>query len=134
VLYEICIWLARYLEKKDRAAYPEYYAELEKDSKELDKEVKDDWDNENYNPWFSEDDREDEEDEYQKPRPTPSAPPPEVEKAPAPAEEIDTGEDQSSQVVEDEPLPETPPPAVSGEKTLEELAREDELRSGNPKE
>ncbi|HYF34667.1 MAG TPA: twin-arginine translocase subunit TatC [Prosthecobacter sp.] len=136
VLYEICIWLARYLEKKDRAAYPEYYEQIDKDAKELEKEVKDDWDNENYNPWFSEDDREDEEDEYQRPRATPSAPPPEVEKAPAsPSEEIETGEDQSSQVVDEESAPETPPPpAGSGEKTLEELSREDELRSGNPKE
>ncbi|HCN79395.1 MAG TPA: twin-arginine translocase subunit TatC [Verrucomicrobiales bacterium] len=143
-LYGICIVLAYFMEKKDREAYPEYYAQIEKDEKELEEEVKDDWDNENYNPWFSED-KDDEEDEYHKPRP--SAPPPEVEKAPntvpmstdpAPAppdDEEPDHEDQGSSVPdeEDEPLvtgrgPETP----REEKTTEELAREDEQRGGNP--
>ncbi len=55
VLYAICVVLAYFMEKKDKAAYPEYYAELAKDEKALDEAVKDDWDNENYNPWFSED-------------------------------------------------------------------------------
>ena len=75
VLYGICIILAYFLEKKDREAFPEYYAELDKDEKELEQEpAKDDWDNENYTPWFSEDDQDkDIDDEYQKPRP--SAPP-----------------------------------------------------------
>ena len=31
------------------------WSKLAKDEKELDEAVKDDWDNENYNPWFSED-------------------------------------------------------------------------------
>jgi sec-independent protein translocase protein TatC len=144
ILYEVCIWLAYFLEKKDREAYPEYYKELDEDAKELEKEVKDDWDNENYNPWFSDGDREDEEDEYQRPRATPSAPPPDVEKSGAtteptpPAEEPeDVGEDQSSRMPDDDefaPRPPSPPPATEGEKTLEELAREDESRPGNPKE
>jgi sec-independent protein translocase protein TatC len=49
VLYEICIWLAWWMEKKDRAMYPEYYKDQDADAKEV--EVSDDWDNENYNPW-----------------------------------------------------------------------------------
>jgi Tat protein translocase TatC len=52
VLYEICIWLAYFMEKKDRAAYPEYYAEIEKDAAALEKESPpDEWDKEDYNPW-----------------------------------------------------------------------------------
>lgn len=139
VLYAICVVLAYFMEKKDREAYPEYYAELEKDQKELEEGVKDDWDNENYNPWFS-DDEKDEDDEYQKPRATPSAPPPAVEKAPKniPMEEpVDEGEDQGSVTIDEEDEPVSPPveppadkPVV--EKSTEELAREDESRSGNP--
>ena len=132
VLYGICVILAYFMEKKDKEAYPEYYAELAKDEKELEESVKDDWDNESYNPWFSEDDK-DQEDEYQKPRATPSAPPPEIEKAAntiAMSDEIDEGEDQGSVMPdEDEPAAEEKPMA---EKTTEELAREDEQRSGNP--
>ena len=64
-LYAICVWLAYFMEKKDRAAYPEYYAQIEKDEKELEKESNDDWDNENYNPWSSADD--DEEDRHGQP-------------------------------------------------------------------
>lgn len=126
VLYAICIILAYFMEKKDRAEYPEYYAQLEKDEKDLEKEVSDDWDNENYNPWSSADD-EDEKDEYQKPAATPSAPPPEVEKA-ADEDDLPQGEDQSSQMP-DEDEPASPP---THEKTLEELAREDEKRSNDP--
>lgn len=152
VLYGICIVLAYFMEKKDREAYPEYYAELEKDQKELEKEG-DEWDNENYNPWFSEDDN-DEDDEYQKPRATPSAPPPQVEKAPktvAMSEPEEEGEDQGS-VMPDEEEAEVSPPAdpagepdadaskpeepaadkPAAEKSTEELAREDESRTGNP--
>ncbi|GAA5135382.1 hypothetical protein GCM10023213_08540 [Prosthecobacter algae] len=132
VLYAICVTLAYFMEKKDKEAYPEYYAELEKDQKELEKEGGDEWDNENYNPWFS-DDEKDEDDEYQKPRAVPSAPPPEIEKAPKTVsmdEPLDEGEDQGSVPAEDEP--EVDPPAPASEKTTEELAREDESRSGNP--
>lgn len=142
-LYGVCVTLAYFMEKKDKEAYPEYYAELEKDQKELEKGGTDDWDNENYNPWFS-DDEKDEDDEYQKPRVTPSAPPPEIEKAPKtvsmtePAEEpLDEGEDQGSVMPpEDDDLPDAPPASTPdrpvSEKSTEELAREDESRSGNP--
>lgn len=61
-LYEICIWLAYFMEKKDRQSYPEYYAEKEKDEAALEKESPDDWEND-YNPWDqSENDREEDED------------------------------------------------------------------------
>ncbi|GEP40750.1 twin-arginine translocase subunit TatC [Brevifollis gellanilyticus] len=137
VLYGICVVMAYFLEKKDREAFPEYYAQLEKDEKELEKPPeKDEWDNENYNPWFSEDDQDkDIDDEYQKPRP--SAPPPSVEKAsnivPMSDEPVqeEQGEDQGSVMPdEDEKPADTSKPA--SEKTTEELAREDEERSGNP--
>jgi sec-independent protein translocase protein TatC len=134
--------LAYFMEKKDREAYPEYYAQIEKDEKELETEVKDDWDNENYNPWFSED-KGDEEDEYPKPKATPSAPPPEVERAantvpmsPEPAGDNEpTWEDQGSSVPDedDEPFASgRPADTPQSEKTTEELAREDEQRGGNP--
>lgn len=124
ILYAICVWLAYAMEKKDRAAFPEYYADIDKDEKELEQGVSDDWDNENYNPWSSADDDAEEKDEdYQAPAAKPSAPPPEVEQP----EEENLGEDQSSQMPEEDPadLP-------TKEMTLEELAREDEKRSGEP--
>jgi Tat protein translocase TatC len=124
ILYAICVWLAYAMEKKDRAAFPEYYADIDKDEKELEQGVSDDWDNENYNPWSSADDDAEEKDEdYQAPAAKPSAPPPEVEQP----EEKNLGEDQSSQMPEEDPadLP-------TKEMTLEELAREDEKRSGEP--
>jgi len=126
VLYGICVWLAYILEKKDKAAYPEYYAQIEKDEKELDAAVSDDWDNENYNPWSAadDDDEKDKDDDYKTPAATPSAPPPEVEK---PAEEEENlGEDQGSQMPDEDPA-EMP----TREMSLEELAREDEKRSGD---
>lgn len=126
VLYAICVWLAYFLEKKDRAAYPEYYAQIEKDEKELESAVNDDWDNENYNPWHSEDDPV-EDDDFINPSAKPSAPPPEVEK-PVSADAESDGEDQSTKMPDDE----APPAASSEEKTLEELAREDEKRSNDP--
>jgi Tat protein translocase TatC len=140
VLYEICIWLAYMIEKKDREAFPEYYAQIDKDEQELEKEpAKDDWDNENYNPWFSDDDetKKELEDEYQS-QPRPSAPPPEIEKAintvamSDPVEEPEAGEDQGSVMPDEEELPPSPEPNPTTEKTTEELAREDEMRSGNP--
>ncbi len=123
VLYAICVWLAYAMEKKDRAAYPEYYADIDKDEKELEKSTSDDWDNENYNPWSSGDEEEDEKDDYQAPAAKPSAPPPEVEKS----DIEDLGEDQSSKMPEEDPA-ELP----TREMTLEELAREDEKRSSEP--
>ncbi len=128
VLYAICVYLAYLLEKKDKAAYPEYYAQIDKDEKELEKADGDDWDNENYNPWSTAgDEDEDMKDEYQTPSTTPSAPPPEVEKPTESAPEVENlGEDQSSVMPDEEP----PPP--DREKTLEELAREDEASSKGP--
>ena len=123
VLYETCIWLAYFMEKKDRAAYPEYYADIDKDAKELEQPGADDWDNENYNPWSSGDDEEDEKDDYQAPAAKPSAPPAEVEKT-----DIENlGEDQSSKMPDEDPADQT-----TREMTLEELAREDEKRSNEP--
>ncbi len=131
LLYAICVWLAYMMEKKDRAEYPEYYAQIEKDEKELEQAGHDDWDNENYNPWSSADDDDDKDDGYQKdykkPDATPSAPPPEVEKPAVVEDDYYQGEDQSSQMPDDEPEPAAKP---DEEKTLEELAREDEKRSG----
>ncbi|MEZ5387029.1 MAG: twin-arginine translocase subunit TatC [Prosthecobacter sp.] len=126
VLYAICVWLAYFMEKKDREAYPEYYAQIEKDEKELEESVTDDWDNENYNPWHSEDDAE-EDDDFINPSATPSAPPPEVEK-PTPADDESDGEDTSSKTTDDDAASSTP----EQEKSLEELAREDEKRSNEP--
>lgn len=133
VLYAICVVLAWRMEKKDKEAFPEYYAQLEKDEKELEQAANDDWDNENYNPWSTAGDEDDDlKDEYQKPAATPSAPPPDVEKSAgstveSPAVDYDNlnaGEDQSSVMPDEE---EPPPP--DREKTTEELAREDEERS-----
>jgi Tat protein translocase TatC len=137
VLYGICVVLAYFMEKKDREAYPEYYAELERDQKELEKEVSDDWDNENYNPWFSEEEP-DEADEYQRPRAQPSAPPPSVEKAThtvamSDDPHEDQGEDQGSVMPDEDPEPPSQEASSdAADKTTEELAREDEARSGNP--
>ena len=123
VLYETCIWLAYFMEKKDRAAYPEYYADIDKDEKALEQPGADDWDNENYNPWSSGDDEEDDKDDYQSPAAKPSAPPPEVENS----DLENLGEDQSSKMPDEDPA-DLPP----REMTLEELAREDEKRSSEP--
>ncbi len=123
VLYETCIWLAFFMEKKDRAAYPEYYADIDKDEKALEQPGADDWDNENYNPWSSGDDEEDDKDDYQSPAAKPSAPPPEVENP----DLENLGEDQSSKMPEEDAA-DLPP----REMTLEELAREDEKRSSEP--
>lgn len=128
-LYAICVYLAYLMEKKDKAEYPEYYAQLEKDEKELEQANNDDWDNDSYNPWSTAGDEDDDlKDEYQKPAATPSAPPPEVEKpAAVDYDNLDSGEDQSSVMPDDEP------PVPEREKTTEDLAREDEERSRGEK-
>ena len=135
-LYAICVYLAYLMEKKDKAEYPEYYAQIEKDEKELEQANNDDWDNDSYNPWSTAGDEDDDlKDEYQKPSATPSAPPPEVEKpstgttepAAVDYDNLDAGEDQSSVMPDDEP------PAPEREKTTEDLAREDEERSRGEK-
>lgn len=99
-LYEVCIWLARYLEKKDREMYPEYYKELDKDEAELAKEGEAEWDNDDYNPWSTADDDDDE--ELVKPKKAEPAP--------------------TSSDTPDSPKPEE-------EKTLEDFSREDEKRN-----
>jgi Tat protein translocase TatC len=68
VLYAICVWLAYFMEKKDREAHPEYYAELDKDASTV--EVTDDWDREDYNPWSTAESNNDEDDDegYRKPK------------------------------------------------------------------
>ncbi len=104
VLYAICIWLAWFLEKRERQLYPEFYAERDKDEAELEKET-DEWDKDGYTPWFSDEEDDDIEDEYQQRAKTP---PPAAGTPPDAAE----------------PQPSEEPPAA--EKSLEELAREDE--------
>jgi Tat protein translocase TatC len=109
-LYEICIWLAYFLEKKERQAYPEFYAERDKDEAELEKEI-DDWDKEGYTPWFSDEEDQDIEDEYQQKAKSDDNKPTEPA-APVVSDEVES--------------PAAPQPT---EKTLEELAREDEQSS-----
>lgn len=46
LLYEICIWLAWFIERRDRRLHPEYYEDLNDDVV-----VKDDWDRDDYDPW-----------------------------------------------------------------------------------
>lgn len=94
ILYEICIWLAWWLEKRDRALYPEYYKEQDEDAKAL--EVSDDWDNENYNPWGGGDEGdEDDDDSGSKPKPKPSPAPSSVGEA-KPVAEAPASEDPVS--------------------------------------
>ncbi len=108
VLYEICIWLAYFMAKKDREAYPEYYKELEEDEKAIAAPpATDEWDNEEYNPWSTAEDKDDDDEDTRRTKSTPSN----TEAAPPPAEET-------------KPIP-------AEEKTLEEIAREDEDRTGN---
>lgn len=77
VLYEICIWLAYFIEKKERQAYPEFYAERDKDEADLEKEMKDDWDTEDYNPWDQSGEiKDDEDDNFEGGRKTKTKEPP----------------------------------------------------------
>ena len=62
LLYEICIWLARYLDLRDRKLFPEYYKDKEEDEKALANAPE--WDNDSYNPW-----NDDNADEEEKPAP-----------------------------------------------------------------
>lgn len=101
ILYEICIWLAYWLDKRDRALHPEYYADLDKADSEL--SVKDDWDNENYNPWGGND--EDEDDEFKK---TPISRSPEpVTPHEASSQDKEKADDESSETASAE-VPEVP--------------------------
>jgi sec-independent protein translocase protein TatC len=119
-LYEICIWLAWWMEKKDRAANPEYYKGLDEDEKAMEASAED-WDNENYNPWNSEGD-DDDDDLKPKPSPAPAAPA-------APAAEAPHAEPEPEVHAVSEPST-----SEDVEKTLEEYAREAESRTGNPPE
>jgi len=100
-LYEICIWLAYSMDKKDREMYPEYYKELDKDEAELAKEGEAEWDNDDYNPWSTADDDDDEETVKRK------------------AADTSTTTDETKPV-EDKP---------ESEKTLEDYSRDDEKRN-----
>jgi sec-independent protein translocase protein TatC len=99
-LYEICIWLAYSMDKKDREMYPEYYKELDKDEAELAKEGEAEWDNDDYNPWSTADDDDDEETAKRKAA-------------------------ESSTTDEAKPAEEK----QESEKTLEDYSREDEKRN-----
>ena len=110
-LYEICIILSYFMEKKDREAFPEYYADLDKDAKELEAESPDEWDKEDYNPWFS-DSSDDEDDE--------------IDLGPSRTKSTESSPDPAAG---DEPPTDAAPP--TREKTLEELAEEDENNSRN---
>jgi Tat protein translocase TatC len=120
-LYEICIWLAYFLEKKERQMYPEFYAERDKDEAELDKEI-DDWDKDGYTPWFSDEEDADIEDEYQQRAKSSAKPGPESPESNTPSTDTPPADPQSSA---------TTPPASSAEPTLEELSRRDELSNGS---
>jgi Sec-independent protein secretion pathway component TatC len=90
LLYEICIWLAWYMEKRDRQLYPEYYKEQDEAAKQVD--VADDWDNDSYRPWDS-DDREEEEEESRSSTSTtakPASPPAETSVSASDSESGDT--------------------------------------------
>ncbi len=65
-LYEICILLAWYLNRRDRQLYPEYYKDQDADEKAMAEAPE--WDNESYNPWSSDGDDEEE-------KPAPRIPP-----------------------------------------------------------
>lgn len=145
VLYEICIWLARAIEKKERALYPEFYAEQDADQKAIE-EGTDDWDNPDYNPWFSDGDDDDDDDDLgggARPR---AAPPPEKEEssesrpkddssitdepkpdvtdAAAPSD-TESGAEVPSATENEEAEPK-PKPKPDSEKTLEDFSKDDE--------
>jgi Tat protein translocase TatC len=120
VLYEVCIWLAYYMEKKDRQLYPEYYKEQDEESKAV--EVADDWDNENYNPWNTgdSDDEEEEDDEAKRKEKQAVAVP---ASTPAPASSIITESSTANDfapkpddsVNSPDPAPEEPKPEAKSE-------------------
>lgn len=118
VLYEICIWLAWWMEKKDRAANPEYYKGLDEDEKAAEADTAE-WDNENYNPWSTA--GEDEEEEELKPR-KPLSPT-------VPTEPATTTPASPESPSEPAPAEEEEPKKNPDEMTLEDYAREDEKRN-----
>ena len=120
-LYEICIWLAWWMEKKDRAANPEYYKGLDEDEKATEADAAE-WDNENYNPWSTASDDDDEEE--LKPR-KPISPTVPVDPAPT------VHPDPSAEHVHQDPpaAAHDEPKKPANEMTLEDYAREDEKRN-----
>jgi len=101
-LYELCIWMSWWLDKRDRKLYPEYYKEQDEDEKAM--EASDEWDNESYNPWG--DDSSDEEEEKPKPRPAPAGTQA-MSPSPDTGSESTPGESGSTSTA---PTPETPAP------------------------
>lgn len=102
VLYEICIWLAYFMEKKDRQLNPEYYADIEREEEAQKADEAAAWDNEDYNPWSSDDDGEDEDLAARR---------------------------KSTETTVDAPAENEPKADAEAEKTLEESSREDEERN-----
>lgn len=101
VLYEICIWLAYFMHKKDREAYPEYYQQLEEDEKAMAAPATtDDWDNEEYNPWSTDEDKAD-----------------------------DDHGSASKALPDGDAKPTSETPKDESEKTLEDYSRDDENRN-----
>ncbi len=122
VLYEICIWLAWWMEKKDRAANPEYYKGLDEDEKAMEGEAAE-WDNEEYNPWSTAGDDSEEEEELKPKKPVA---PTVAHDSPPPPPAPDHGHGH-------ETPPHTPEHGHEAkpveEKSLEESSREDENRN-----
>jgi sec-independent protein translocase protein TatC len=101
-LYELCIWMSWWLDKRDRKLYPEYYKEQDEDHKAI--EASDEWDNESYNPWG------DDEEEEEKPAPRPA--PAGTQPIGAPTESSTAGESTGAESSTPTPSSEpTPPPA-----------------------
>jgi Sec-independent protein secretion pathway component TatC len=110
VLYEICIWLAWWMEKKDRKLYPEYYKDQDADAKQL--EVADDWDNESYNPFNQDDDDEEASSSSPAKSDSPPAEPPASAESPASSAPASASEQGPSP--ESMPSTESPPAANAG--------------------
>ena len=117
-LYEICIWLAWWMEKKDRAANPEYYKGLDEDEKAMEAEGAE-WDNADYNPWSTGSEDDDDETLTTKKPVAPTVP---VDQAPAPEPTAESGHQPPAPEQSGETKP-------ASEMTLEDYAREDEKRN-----
>ena len=117
-LYEICIWLAWWMEKKDRAANPEYYKGLDEDEKAMEAEGAE-WDNADYNPWSTGSEDDDDETLTTKKPVAPTVP---VDQAPAPEPTAESGHQPPAPEQGGETKP-------ASEMTLEDYAREDEKRN-----
>lgn len=127
VLYAICVLLAYFIDKKDKEAFPEYHAQLAKDEAELEKEM-DDWDKEGYTPWFAEEEDADIEDEYQQKAKKQAA---DSDTPSTPVASTEETNSETSQPAPTEPVS-TPATDAESEKSLEDLARDDEQSSPSP--